>query len=325
MTLVFRKNGAKRYVIYSQGGVALAILIWFVAAMSILVAGIVLQARVDIKLAQFHATRARVEAAADGAIQLALADLMRSEVEGEYFGRGVSHGSYKLGDIEVSVSLTPLTGLVDLNMAAEGLLYMLFSAIDGIDENAANELSSNVVKWRSGAGQVDPVEGEFFREQTPNSVDATGAYKGRFQAIEDLLLVQGVDRRIFEAVQHSVYVDQAGQAGVDWVSAPVPVLRALGVVDEEIVMALAEARLTERVEDLVVPEGLDLSFQEVATLSSYRADAMVMLEDTVFLRRRWVSRGGSGVDGLPWRFFRTEAVDVIGRSQRNELTTVGRL
>ena len=49
--------------------------------MSLLVAGIVMQARVDIKLAQLHATRARVEAATDGAIQLALADLMLRELK----------------------------------------------------------------------------------------------------------------------------------------------------------------------------------------------------------------------------------------------------
>ena len=140
----------------SQGGVALAILVWFLAAMSILVAGIVMQARVDIKLAQLHATRARVEAVADGAIQLALADLMLLEVEGEFSGRAVNHGAHSLGGLDVSVSFTPLTGLVDLNQATEDLLFRLFSAIDDVDETAAYELSVNVLKWRS----PDPFTGE---------------------------------------------------------------------------------------------------------------------------------------------------------------------
>ena len=55
----------------SEAGVALAILVWFLAAMSLLVGSIVMQARVDAKLSGLHLTTARIEAAGDGAIQLA--------------------------------------------------------------------------------------------------------------------------------------------------------------------------------------------------------------------------------------------------------------
>ena len=37
-----------------QGGVALAIVVWFIAGMSLLVAGIVADARVDTRMAQLH-------------------------------------------------------------------------------------------------------------------------------------------------------------------------------------------------------------------------------------------------------------------------------
>ena len=147
----------------------------------------------------------------------------------------------------------------------------------------------------------------------------TEPHSGRFEAIEDLLLIQGVDRRIFEAVQDSVYVAQAGQAGVDWVSAPVPVLRALGEMDDEAARELAESRSMEQVVDLVMPGELNLDFQAEAELSTYRADALVVLDDTVYLRRRWVNRARGGADGLPWRFFRTEAVRVIPRQKGAEL------
>ena len=269
-----------------------------------------MQARVDIKLAQLHATRARVEAAADGAIQLALADLMLLEVDGEFSGRVVHHGSHSLGGLDVSVSLTPLTGLIDLNQATEELLFRVFSVINDVDETVARELSTNVVKWRS----PDPFPGELgsqINEEPRGLAGMTGARHGRFEAIEDLLLVQGVDRRIFEAIRDSVYVDQAGQPGVDWVSAPASVLQALGDMDEEAAMDLAESRLTEKVEGLVAPQGIDLGFQETADLSSYRVDALVVFDGSVFRRRRWVDRARSGADGLPWRFFRTEAVRVL--------------
>lgn len=308
------KKSGQRSFLRSQSGVALAILVWFLAAMSLLVAGIVMQARVDIKLAQLHATRARVEAAADGAIQLALADLMWSELNEQFSPRAVSGSFHSVGDIDVSVSFVRLSGLVDLNMAPQELLFVLFAAIEGMDEEVADELSASVVKWRYGDFAPGQYEAGAYGEPAGGGVELEGMtepHSGRFEAIEDLLLIQGVDRRIFEAIQDSVYVAQAGQAGVDWVSAPVPVLRALGEMDDEAARDLAESRSLEQGGDLLIPEGLNLDFQAEAELSTYRADALVVLDDTVYLRRRWVDRARGGADGLPWRFFRTEAVRAV--------------
>ena len=57
-----------------QKGVALAIVVWFIAGMSLLVAGIVSHARVDTQMAQLHIARAKAVAAGDGAIQLMLGE-----------------------------------------------------------------------------------------------------------------------------------------------------------------------------------------------------------------------------------------------------------
>lgn len=287
----------------AEAGVALAILVWFLAAMSLLVAGIVMQARVDTKLSSLHHTRARVESAGDGAIQLALAELLELELDAEFSGRSAHYGTHTLGKLEVAVILTPLSGLIDLNMAPEGLLSALFSSIDDLDESAAYELSASVVNWRSLA-----------LEDTDDS-------PGRFEVLEDLLMVEGVDRHMFEAVQDSLYVYQQGGLGVDWVSAPVSVLRALGEVDEEAVMGLLESRLTENVEYLEPPAGMDLSYQVALESSSYRADALVILDEIVYLRRRWVDRARAGADGLPWLFFRNEAVRVVPRMDGAMLIT----
>ena len=59
-----------------ERGVALAIVVWFIAGMSLLVAGIVSHARVDTQMAQLHVARAKAAAAGDGAIQLMMADLV---------------------------------------------------------------------------------------------------------------------------------------------------------------------------------------------------------------------------------------------------------
>ncbi len=310
---------------HSQDGVALAILVWFLAAMSLLVAGIVMQARVDVKLAQLHVTRARVEAAADGAMQLALAQLLQPAQAGEAASPVLPSQDLNVGGINVTVNFTPVSGLIDINAAPEGLLFLLFSAVDELDDVAARELALNVVEWRSpnllgeGATQESAPPSGSGRDSGSTSQGTESAAVGdirhaRFEAIEDLLLVSGFNRHIYQAVENAVYVSQAGQSGVDWATAPAAVLRALGGMDAEAAQELAASRLDDQAGGLAAPADLDLSFQEAAQLSSYRIDAIVELDGAVFNRRRWVDRSVPGSDGLPWIFFRTEALRVMASS-----------
>ena len=294
---------------FSQRGVALAIMVWFLAAMSLLVGGIVLQARMDVKLAQLHIARAQSAALADGAIQMALADLLKQEQdpEGDFEQRASHHGSFAIGRSDVAVTFTPVAGLIDLNKAPQELLFGLFSTMEDLDENMAEELAFNVVEWRS---EISGLEGEGAEDELRHD---------SFEAIEDLLLVPGMDRTVFEAVRDAVSVSEAGQAGVDWISAPASVLLALGDVDEEFALELVKSRAEESAQDLMAPLELDMGFQESTALSSFRVDAVVKLDETVFRRRRWVDRSTAGADGLPWRYFRTEAVRVISQAKSDSL------
>jgi general secretion pathway protein K len=317
VNLAQSEKPAGHYRSYRQDGVALAILVWFVAAMSLLVAGIVMQARVDIKLAQLHIARARAEAVADGAIQLALAQLQQPVEQGDT-GQQVLQGLvYQLGGLNVRVDITPLSGLINLNQASEELLYLLFLTVDGLGEGAARQLAFNVVEWRTPGmhsdSAVDLPAADSVRDQAPpaDPTDPDAPSNRRFEANEDLLLVAGVDRRVYEAVQDAIYVSQEGQAGVDWATAPPVVLRGLMGGDAEAAQALAESRLSDAQEGLVAPSDIDLSFQEARIKSSYRIDAAVELDGSVFNRRRWADSARPGTDGFPWSFFRTESLRVL--------------
>ena len=295
-------------------------MVWFVAAMMILVAGIAMQARVDIRQTQLHADRARAEAIADGAISLALAEMLFVDKEGEIDTSRGFEGVYALGDVEVRVAMLPLTGLVDINLVHEDLLAMLLMTVDGVDENMAAELAANVVEWRSTQGQEN--NGGPGEEYTEESGGDDAFRYGRFEAIEDLLLVPGFDRRIFDAIRDAVYVSQLGQAGVDWMTAPVQVLRAIGDMDEEQALELLDKVDRSEEGDQVAPAELDLGFQESRKLPLYRVDAHVASGGELYQRRRWVKRGAKGVDGLPWQFFRTEAIRPRGRAAQSDGETV---
>lgn len=315
-----RKATAGRFDYREQRGVALAILVWFLAAMSLLVAGIVMQARIDIKLTQLQVARARAEAVADGAIQLALAHMMQPLKADETPQQALQSMVYPLGGMNVRVDITPLSGLINLNQSPEELLARLFMTVDGLDERAAQELAFNIVEWRTPGMHSNP-DAELTAQDSARDdsqpVDPTdpGAPRNRrFEANEDLLLVAGIDRRVYEAVQDAIYVSQEGQAGVDWATAPVAVLRGLMGGDAATAQALADSRLTDAQEGLVAPSEMDLSFQEASVTSQFRIDATVEVDGSVFHRRRWVSSGYAGADGLPWSFFRTEGLRVVSAS-----------
>ena len=93
----------------AQRGIALAIVVWFVAGMSLLVAGIVSHARVDSRLTGVHLARAEVVAAGDGAIMLAMAERRRG-YQSSGAGPMISETVHRVGDIEVTVRLVPANG-----------------------------------------------------------------------------------------------------------------------------------------------------------------------------------------------------------------------
>ena len=293
-----------------QSGVALAILVWFLAAMSILVAGIVYQARMDIKLAQLQIGRAEAQAAGDGAINLALAELMIREQEGEFQNRGIQRSAFEFVNIQVTVNITPITGLVNLNLASEELLALVFAFGEEAGGGGGQDLARNVVEWRSlgvGAGMIE----------TQAGVDSPR--RGRFEAIEDVLLVEGVNRTVFENIKDSVYVASGGQSGVDWQSAPVSVLAMLSSKNEDTAREMAQSRAFDFSAETSMPDGMNLLFQEEQSLPLFRIDALVKVRGMKYQRRRWVERAKVGADGLPWRFFRTEPVAALNKKEREML------
>jgi general secretion pathway protein K len=298
-----------------QQGVVLAVLVWFLAAMSLLVAGIVYQARMDARLTRWQMNHAQAAALGDGAIQLALADLLRQERQGEVTGRGQRWGYYELSGARVGIGITPVTGLVDLNTATEELLFSLFAYGAGVGEENAKDLALNVIEWRS------PASGDQGRQE---GMYGGGSLRhGRFEAVEDLLLVAGIDRAVFDSVRESVYVAQQSQGGVDWVSAPASVIAVLIEGDWPAARKVVSNRAQDTERRWAVPSGLDMSHQQTGSLSLFRVDALVQLGDEHFLRRRWVDRRKPGGDGLPWSFFRSEPVRTLDDTQQEKLSDFG--
>jgi len=278
----------KPVALSAQSGVALAIVVWFIAGMSLLVAGIVSHARVDTQMAQLHAARAKAAAAGDGAIQLMMADVVTGEVTVSA-GQGLPTRAYRIGDLEVVVDLVPTAGLVDLNGASAKILAALFVLAAQLDVAQAQTVANNVIKWRS-----------------PKAV--TGG-RVRFATVEDLLRVDGVGRTLLDAVRDYVVAGAPTQRGTDWSLAPEMVWAVMQKTDPQ----KADAALRSR--DRAAGSGEEGKRKAGSSFAgdSYRLDAVVHYGDKAWLRRRWVSIATVRSSLLPWRMVRTEAPRVVDR------------
>lgn len=290
-----RNTGQARPAPVGQRGVALAIVVWFIAGMSLLVAGIVSSARMDTKMTQLHLARAKSVAAGDGAIQLMLADhLLREEP-------AFNVAEYWLGNVQVTVMLYPTAGLIDLNATPQKVLAALFFIIGRVPEGDANVLADNVVKWRSGSVGISKPR-------------KTGK---RFRSIEDLLRVEGMSRTLFDAVKDFIVASDSPGAATNWALAPEVLLQVLEKSKPEELAAVKRRR--EQLASAQVDRKTGAEVQpKVRSLSgTYRIDALVRYGDQTWLRRRWVSVGAVRESLLPWQVLRTEPARAYEQSIGN--------
>lgn len=261
----------------SQRGVALAILLWFVAALTLLVGSLALTAKTDSQLSRGFMDKVRAEAAADGAVQLILAT---SPVEGQQ----LYQREYRIGALPVKVRAVPVSALISIYDADEVLLNALFEVGAGLDSARAAELTQSVVQWRTQA------------------VDEEQAQRRRvsIQVLEDVLAVPGVTREVFDAIQPFIR-PRAGRGGaLDITHAPAEVLHVLAAGQQVDLESALEARSTQQPDTL---SAVKLSPQPL------RVDARVkMASGFVYERSVWVTPGG-GATG--WQITRRYPVRAV--------------
>jgi DNA uptake protein ComE-like DNA-binding protein len=249
----------------------MAIVLWFLAAMSLLVSGIVYEARADIKLAQAHSARAKATASGDGAVHLTMASLMSNKSE-QIAGEDILSARFVVGRQSVDVELVPLAGLIDLNTASRQTLQVLFEVSAGIAAGDAQRLANNVVIWR----------------------------RDKLHSAEDLLRVEGATRAILDSIRDSVYAGSARGVKLDLKAAPESVLRVVAKQNPDRVAAM-------QAQKAAAGNG---GQQKRRSRGNFRADARVTLGDKVWLRRVWVSTEDASEGSLPWSISRSEAARV---------------
>jgi general secretion pathway protein K len=268
----------------SQRGVALVAVLWVVAALSILVTGLVQTQREEIRTASSSRLRLQADALGQGAINLAV-QMLLADSGGPQQRERLTRTSIAYAGVAMQVEIEPLTGLVDLNLAPAPLLAALFTFGGAVDAAVAERLAAAVVAAREARPAGPPP---------------------RFQAPEELLGVAGVDYDLYARLAHLLTTDSRGSGRINPLAAPPGVLLILAGGDQAVASRVAADR------DANVP-GMDTTRLQTAltdksVTTRFRFSALVPFPDgsqVTVARDIDISPAADGT--APWRTMRVHA------------------
>lgn len=262
-------------------GIALIAVLWIVAALGILVTGLVQAHRDEIRLVSSARQTVQASALGSAAIQLTLQQMVGrappvtrlSRIEVTYNG------------MTIPVDVMPLNGLVDINRAPQRLLAALFAIAGGLPAERASAIAASLVAARApGVG----------RTRGP-----------RFEAIEDLLQLPGIDFDLYARLSSTITTESAGNGRVNPMAAPESVLAVLAEGNTGRAAQIAAAR--DGGQDGIDTTNLTAEFLDNAATTRYRLQARVPLADgRRLLSSRLVAMGRVAPDGVPWRIFQAD-------------------
>lgn len=257
---------------------ALIAVLWIVAALSLVVTGLVKTARDEIRQVS-----ANQRALSSDALGLAAINQVLQQIQVKPAAvTGLTYVPVQFAGVPIQVQVIPLTGLINLNSAPAGLLNRLFTVAGGLAAGPAEALSNQVLAQRQAR-------------------DGAGATVG-FDAPEDLLQLPGVDYELYARLAPLVVADRRTTGGVNPLAAPVGVLKVLAGGDEAMALQIDAARRTPGAG--VDTSRLDGGWLDQTIGNRFWLIARVPQADGGWLLSlRGVDVAAGSRDGLPWQIF----------------------
>ena len=217
-----------------QRGVAMVLVMWLVAAMSITVGGALALAREEIGLASSRLGEAQAFALGKGIARLAVMDRARARTavdkNGDPDPAGLSRvfiSRYEIDDLTVSATVYPASGFVSVAESDPAVWQRLLSGVGGMDNVAAASLAEQIVdselETTASAGSGPPGSFQFYSR-----------YRRARSAVyvEQLLGIEGMNRSVYDRIRPFISPFNVG-SGVDPAVAPPEMLAAFGASRKE--------------------------------------------------------------------------------------------
>lgn len=220
-----------------QRGVALILVIWVIALMSVLLGSFALIARTENLESRhlFDGTTARY--AAQAGIERAVYELRNPDIAQRWMGDGRPY-EFEFDGAKVRVELTDESGKIDINTAGDTLLQGLFASV-GVDADRAVALSDAIQDWRDPDDMPRPNGAEI------NEYKAAGLHyaprNAPFQTESEVQQVLGMDYELYRKIEPAITV-YGGGAMPNPAYAPLDALLALPGMTQDLAEQLIALR-----------------------------------------------------------------------------------
>jgi len=217
LTRLLRRRHGKISGPAPRRGMALIAVLWIVAALSIMVMGLTRSVQQGIRAAIMQRGLAEGQALGQAAIALALQQLTVQTQTQATPNTGTDQVSINYAGMSIAVTATPLNGWVALNSASAPMLAALLQTAGGLNAARAQQMAEAIVTWRDGVPQQDLASPPTIGNQTR-----------RFEAVEDLMLIPGMDYELYARLAPFMSVSNSSSGPVNANAAPPGLAEALG-------------------------------------------------------------------------------------------------
>ena len=291
-------------------GAALILVLWLVAALSLVVMASARGIRQQTLRAGLDLERLRAESVLDAAIQLTTQRMMVERGPESHYR--IQRQSF--GGLDVWVEVTPSGGLVDVNVASEPLLQALFQRAGGLSAGEAAIMTSRVhdfIDPDDAPGGVGGAEAAQYRAAGWPTLPRNGA----LDDISELRSVLGMTPELYEIIAPHLGIN--GQQRIEIDSAPPALIDAL----------TGQPGLGARIQHSppenragVLLSGAAAEFFSPARSSggqTMRLKAYVRTEgDRWWQREAWVDLGERPGGSTPWTMLSLEPTRRLNKSEQ---------
>lgn len=297
---LFPRGRCRPAAAHGQDGLALVAVLWITAALAILVMSLSQTTRTDTRVVQVHKERVIARNVADGAVQVAGRWLT---LNGDEAQRPVTLTA-TIGEHEVEIDVTPVTGLIDLNHATPALLEQMFVVAAGLSTPEARRLAERIAIWRDQDEST---------EDAGWPADALPPRYGPFYTVEDLRQVPGVTPAIYDNVSRLLVAHwSVHRSVVSPVAARRDVLLVLSGGDQ----AGIDRLIAGRAEQAGEPDTSMLNGEFIGRqgASAFRLDVrLVFPADRTYRRTAWVNLAPRSRGVTPWHVWQVEPLRSVAR------------
>lgn len=211
----------------------LVLVLWGTVLLTVILGGLILAMRTEIRLALTQSTQVKAHALAEAGIYHVILTLLQADPR-QRPSLTLRMKRYRFGSGQVSTYVEDEAGKIDLNQADADLLNDLLVSLNVGDERRERMVDA-ILDFRD-SDDLGRLEGSEQAMYTDLGLDY-GPKNAPFEVVEELLQIPEVSTRLFERLRRALTV-HSGRKEVNLLLSPMAVVKAVPNQDAEPLRAL---------------------------------------------------------------------------------------